>query len=312
MENLIRNACGLDVHQASITACIIHQEKGKQIKTFGTTTLELEELTKWLVENEVKQLAMESTGVYWKPVFNILSEHFQVLLVNARHIKNVPGKKTDVLDCEWISKLLRAGLLKGSFIPEEQIRHLRNLTRYQKQLQYQIQGEKNRVHKLLEEANIKLTNVLSDIFGSAGSKILSDLSKGITDPLKLVMHLDHDKRLFNKKAQGEQALKGRFKTHHQFMLKKMLEHISFLEIQIKQLEQEGEEIIKEYQQDYERLQTIPGIKEKAAKVILAELGNNMKEFATAKHLTSWSGLCPGNNESAGKKKAAGLPRAING
>lgn len=305
METIVQRACGLDVHQASITACIIRQGTKKQIETFGTTTCELESLREWLHEHKITHVAMESTGVYWKPVFNIIGEDFELLLVNARHIKNVPGRKTDVQDCEWICKLLRAGLLKGSFIPKEDIRELRNLTRYQKQLQHQIQNEKNRVHRILQEANIKITSVLSDIFGVAGLNILNDLAKGITDPGKLSSHFDHNKRLAGKKPQALEALKGRFKEHHQFMLKTMLDHISFLQGQIADIELQVAERIKGHQQDHELLQTIPGIKEKAANAIIAEIGTDMGQFPDEKHLSSWAGLCPGNNESAGKKKVQG-------
>jgi transposase len=312
METIVQRACGLDVHQASVTACIMRQGIEKQIESFGTTTAELERLRTWLHEHKITHVAMESTGVYWKPVFNILGEDFELLLVNARHIKNVPGRKTDVQDCEWICKLLRAGLLQASFIPKEDIRHLRNLTRYQKQLQHQIQNEKNRVHKLLQEANIKLTSVLSDIFGVAGLKILQDLAKGITDPVRLSQYFDHNSRLAVKKQEAQQALKGSFKPHHQFMLKTMLAHISFLEEQIQDIEAQAAQLMKPHQQEHELLQTIPGVKQKAANAIIAELGTDMSQFPDEKHLSSWAGLCPGNNESAGKKKAQSSPMAING
>ena len=303
METIVQRACGLDVHQASITACIMRQGIEKQIETFGTTTSELERLKGWLHEHKITHVAMESTGVYWKPVFNIIGEYFELLLVNARHIKNVPGRKTDVQDSEWICKLLRAGLLKGSFIPKEDIRELRNLTRYQKRLQHQIQNEKNRVHKILQEANIKITSVLSDIFGVTGLNILKDLANGINDPIKLAKHFDHNKRLAAKKTEAVEALHGRFKPHHQFMLKTMLEHIDFLESQITSIEAEVAEIIKDHQREHELLQTIPGVKEKAANAIIAEIGTDMSQFPDERHLSSWAGLCPGNNESAGKKKA---------
>jgi transposase len=312
METMVQRACGLDVHQASVMACIMRQGIEKQIESFGTTTDELERLRIWLHEHKISHVAMESTGVYWKPVFNILGEEFELLLVNARHIKNVPGRKTDVQDCEWICKLLRAGLLQASFIPKEDIRHLRNLTRYQKQLQHQIQNEKNRVHKLLQEANIKITSVLSDIFGVAGLKILQDLSKGITDPVRLSRYFNDNKRLAVKKTEALQALKGSFKAHHQFMLKTMLNHISFLQEQIADIEVQVAELIKNYQEEHQLLQTIPGVKEKAANAIIAELGTDMSQFPDEKHLVSWAGLCPGNNESAGKKKAQSSPMAING
>jgi transposase len=303
METIIMKACGLDVHQSTVVACILRQGYDKQIKTFGTTTQDLQELKQWLKEEEISHIAMESTGVYWKPIFNVLEDSgWELLLVNARHIKNVPGRKTDVKDCEWICKLLRSGLLNGSFIPQEDIRHLRGYTRHQKTLQHQIQNEKNRVHKLLQEHNIKLTQVLTDIFGTTGMRILTDLSKGITDANKLAKYMDLNKRLVPKKEQAIAGLKGTFTKDSQIMLKVMLETIAFYQKQIDLLEKQVERLLKPYQLEHDLLQTIPGIKTKAANHIIAELSVNMDAFVDQKHLSSWSGLCPGNNESAGKKK----------
>jgi transposase len=305
METLVQRACGLDVHQASITACIMRQGIERQIKTFGTMTSELLELKQWLKENQITHIAMESTGVYWKPVFNILTEEdWQLLLVNARHIKNVPGHKTDTQDSEWICKLLRAGLLKGSFIPPEDIRQLRDLTRYRKKLQHQVQNEKNRVHKILQEANIKLTSVLTDIFGATGMKILNALAKGVTDPVKLSNYFDEHGRVSHKKGQAKEALTGRFTSHHRFMLHKMLQYLGFLEQQIQDIERQTEQHLQKYQQQVEQLTTIPGIQQKATAAIIAEVGTTLESFPDEKHLASWSGLCPGHNESAGKKKFA--------
>ena len=306
MNTIIKNACGLDVHQESITACIQTESRKKQIKEFGTTTKELENLKNWLLDNQVTHVAMESTGVYWKPVFNIIGEDFEILLVNARHIKHVPGRKTDVQDAEWICKLLRAGLLKGSFIPPENIRQLRSLTRYQKQLKYQEQNEKRRVYKLLQEANIKITSVLSSIFGVTGLKMLQDLASGITDPKELSKHMENDKRLYKKKDQAIEALEGRFTKNHQFMLKVMLGNLSHIQNQIMTIEEEITQFIQEHQKEHELLQTIPGVSTKAANTIIAEIGTNMDAFPSANHLASWAGLCPTNNESAGKKKSSKL------
>lgn len=303
---MINKGCGLDVHQATVVACIQRQGYEKQIRTFGTTTEELESLKQWLKEEKITHIAMESTGVFWRPVFNVLEdERWELLLVNARHIKNVPGRKTDVQDCEWICKLLRAGLLKGSFIPQEDIRQLRSLTRHQKNLQHQIQNEKNRVHKLLQECNIKITQVLSDVFGVAGMKILTDLSKGITDANKLSKHMEKNKTLLRKKGQAIACLKGKFVHPHQVMLKVMLDTIVFYQKQIDALNIEVQQLLKPYQLEHELLQTIPGVKGKAANHIIAELSANMDTFPDEKHLSSWAGLCPGNNESAGKKKVPG-------
>lgn len=309
METIVKKACGLDVHQKIIVACIMRQGIKKQIKQFGTTTKELLLLKHWLQKNKITHVAMESTGVYWKPVFNILGDAFELLLVNARHIKNVPGRKTDVKDCEWICRLLRAGLLSGSFIPKEDIRRLRDLTRYQKKLQHQIQNEKNRAHKLLQDTNIKLTSVLSDIFGVTGRKILDMLSKGITQPEKLAEAFN--KYVSDKKEDGLEALEGKFTMHHQLILKSMLSHIDFLGHQIDGLEKQVMQLIKPYYLEYKLLQTIPGVKGKAANTIIAEIGADMETFADEKHLVSWAGLCPGHNESAGKKKRSRLTHGNN-
>jgi transposase len=246
---------------------------------------------------------MESTVLFWKPVFNILEDgQWEILLVNARHIKNVPGRTTDVQDCEWICKLLRAGLLQGSFVPTEDVRQLRSFTRYQKTLQYNIQNEKSRVHKLLQECNIKLTQVLIDIFGVAGMKILTDLSKGITAPVRLAKHMEGNKGLLPKKEQAIACLKSLFTHHHQVMLNAMFDSIAFYQKKIAIIEVGVEQLQKPYQQEYQLLQTAPGIKQKAANHIIAELCANMDCFVDDKQVSSWAGLCPGNNESAGKKK----------
>lgn len=303
MNTVIKSACGLDVHQATITACITRTGVKKQIKEFGTTTKELNSLKDWLHQNKITHIAMESTGVYWKPVMNIIGEEFDVILVNARHIKNVPGRKTDVQDAQWICKLLRAGLLKGSFIPPKKINELRNLTRYQKKLQYQERNERSRIHKVLQEANIKITSVLSDIFGVTGLKILKDLASGITDSKELSKHVANCRQLYRKKDQAMEALEGKFSESHQFMLKLMLDNIFHIQSQIAAVEKKIASLMQDYQKDHELLQTIPGIGEKSANTIIAEIGLNMDVFPTASHLASWAGLCPTNNESAGKKKA---------
>lgn len=300
MKDIIQKSCGLDVHQSTVVACIQRQGYQKQIRTYGTSTQELESLKQWLKEEGITGIAMESTGIYWKPIYNILEDkHWDLLLVNARHMKNVSGRKTDVQDCEWICKLLRAGLLRGSFIPPKDIQQLRSLTRQQKTLQHQIQNEKNRVHKL--ECNIKITQVLSDIFGVAGMAILTDLSNGVTDPKTLVKHMEKNKKLAPKKEQALMCLKGKASSQYQIMLKVMLQTIAFHEQQIKRLEVEVSKLINAYQLEHELLQTIPGVKEKAANYIIAELSANMDQFPSEKHLCSWAGLCPGNNESAGKR-----------
>ena len=312
MKDIIQKSCGLDVHQAIIVSCIQRQGYQKQIRTYGTTTQELDLLKRWLKEEDITHIAMESTGIFWKPVYNILKdEQWELLLVNARHMKNVPGRKTDVQDCEWICKLLRAGLLRGSFIPPKDIQQLRSLTRHQKTLQHQIQNEKNRVHKLLQQCNIKITQVLSDVFGVAGMSILTDLSNGITCPDRLVKHMEKNKRLASKKVQAVACLKGKISSKDQVMLNIMLQTIAFYGDQIIRLEREVNELIEPYRLEHELLQTIPGIKKKAANHIIAELSANMDHFPSEKHLSSWAGLCPGNNESAGKKKSSRLKHGNN-
>lgn len=312
METLIKRACGLDVHQASITACIMRQGIQKQVKTFGTNTKDLEELKQWLNAHQITHVAMESTGVYWKPVFNILGEDFELLLVNARHVKHVPGRKTDVQDAEWLCKLLRAGLLQGSYIPEERIRQLRNLTRYQKKLQHQIQSEKNRIHKLLQDANVKLTSVLSDIFGKTGRKVLDDLSRGLTDAEQLSKHFEGVKRLAHTPAQAKVALQGRFGPYHQKLLSVQLAHIDFLTAQIADLESEVQQLIQtHYAQEHQLLQSIPGVKQKAASAIIAELGVEMSSFPSDKHLAAWAGLAPGQDQSGAKQRPARLRQGNN-
>ena len=302
-EIFIDRACGLDVHKSSITATIKGCGLTKEIRTFGTTTDELNKFNEWLANNNITHVAMESTGIYWKPIFNIIGENFECILVNAKHIKNVPGRKTDVKDSEWLCDLLRAGLLKGSFIPSETIRNLRDLTRYQKKLIFTLNQEKNRIHKLLHEANIKLSDVLSDIFGKVGNKILTDLSEGITDPKKLIEHFALTKRLETKKKAGEKSLLGKFTCHHSYMLKTMLKQINFINDQIIELEEKINNIINSnYKNESELLQSIPGISQKGSGIIIAEISTEMENFPSGKHLSSWAGLCPGHNESAGKKK----------
>jgi len=305
MDIIVMKGCGLDVHQATVVACIQRQGFDKIIRTFGTTTEELLDLKQLLKEQQITHVAMESTGVYWKPVYNILEDGaWEIVLANARHMKNVPGRKTDVQDCEWICKLLRTGFLKASFIPQEDIRLMRSYTRCQKNFQYNIQNEKNRVHKLLQECNIKLTQVLSDIFGLAGTRILNDLAAGITEPVELAKHMEADKRLLPKKQQAISCLNGRTTPHHQMMLRSMLGTICYYQKQIDTMNAEVSKLLGPYKQEYELLQSIPGVKEKAAGHIIAELSANMYVFPDEQHLSSWAGLSPGSNESAGKKRSS--------
>lgn len=301
MEILIENACGLDVHKDSVVACIMGAGIKKEIRTFRTITGDLLAMKEWLVTHGITHIAMESTGVYWKPVFNIIEDEFNVVLVNAGHIKNVPGRKTDVKDCEWICKLLRAGLLNASFIPPRDIRDLRDLVRYRRKLHEEITKEKNRIQKILEDANIKLSGVLSDIFGLSGTLIIEQIVKGETDPTKLC-ELAQGK-LKGKKREIREALVGNIRDHHTFMIHSSLDHIKKIEELIERINGEIESTLTSYREEYELLQTIPGVKAASAASIIAEIGVNMDQFPTADHLSSWAGISPGNNESAGKKKA---------
>lgn len=308
MENIVDKGCGLDVHKETVVACVMGAGIEKEVRTYGTMTGELLKLKEWLQGLGITHVAMESTGVYWKPVFNILEDSFEVILVNARHIKNVPGRKTDVKDCEWICKLLRCGLVKGSFIPEKDIRELRDLTRYRKKLVQAMSSEKNRIQKVLEDANIKLSSVVSDSFGVSGSEIIEELIKG---------ELSIDKmaglargRLKPKQEQIKEALQGYFGDHHRFMIKASLAHIKYLETQIEQIDEVVSRKLKRYDEEYRLLQTIPGVKEQGAASIIAEIGPRMETFPTEEHLASWAGMSPGNNESAGKKKALTPPMEI--
>lgn len=308
VETVVDKGCGLDVHKETVVACVMGTGIEKEVRTYGTMTGELLKLKEWLQSLGITHLAMESTGVYWKPIFNILEDSFEVILVNARHIKNVPGRKTDVKDCEWICKLLRCGLVKGSFIPEKDIRELRDLTRYRKKLVQAISSEKNRIQKVLEDANIKLSSVLSDSFGVSGSAIIEELLKG-AQSIEEMAGLARG-RLGPKKEQIKEALEGHFSDHHRFMIKASLDHIKYLEAQIKQLDEAVSRKLKRYDEEYRLLQTIPGVKEQGAAAIIAEIGADMGRFPAEEHLASWAGMSPGNNESAGKKKALTPPMEI--
>lgn len=304
MEIVYKRCGGLDVHKETVAACVMIREGEKvqkEIRTFRTMTSDLLVLHDWLLAHRVTHVAMESTGVYWKPVFNLLEGSFEVLLVNASHIKAVPGKKTDIKDCEWIADLLSHGLLKGSFIPPQPIRDLRDLTRYRKSLSDERTREINRLQKLLETANIKLSSVATDVMGVSGKAMLEAILSGSTEPEVLA---DLAKgRLRNKLSLLKEALQGRFRPHHRFLLGQILSHLDFLDEAIEEMSKEVEKRLDPFLQEIELLKTIPGVKQRMAEVILAEIGTDMSRFPTHRHLASWAGLCPGNNESAGKRKS---------
>jgi transposase len=274
----------------------------KEIREFSTFTDDIQALGAWLKEHDISHIAIESTGVYWKPIFNILAveEHLDLILVNARNVKNVPGRKTDVKDSEWLCKLLKMGLLERNFIPPEEMRNLRDLTRYRSKLVTMITTEKNRVIKILETANIKLSSVLTDIFGETGSRILADLADGKTDPKQLVKHIVG--RVKHSEEDFLRALTGRVTEHHRFLIRQCLDHICYIGGLISNLEQEIDVITSKHIQEMELLQTVPGISETAAAAIMAEIGVNMDQFPSDQHISSWAGLSPGSYESAGKKK----------
>ncbi|MRH45171.1 IS110 family transposase [Aquibacillus halophilus] len=305
MEAMIERCAGLDVHQKVVVGCVLHgsldKRPKKEIKSFSTTTEGLLELSDWLFSKEVTDVVMESTGVYWKPIWNILEERFHLILANARHVKNVPGRKTDVKDAEWLAKLLRSGLIEGNFVPPESIRDLRDLTRYRTKLIYNRSNERNRIHKILQDGNIKLTSVLSDIFGTTGRRILEKIMDGekieLIDLEKLV-HRGTKANLFDIAS----AINGRIRHHHRYMLRQHWDHMMYLENLITEIEKQIDICLEPYRKEVELLDTIPGVDKNGAATLVAEMGIDMSVYKSDKHFASWAGVSPGNNESAGKKK----------
>lgn len=297
---VVKVGCGLDVHQNLITATIRKSNDELETREYDAFTSSLKSLRDWCKAEEVTHIAMESTGVYWKPVFNVLEEDFEVILVNARHVKNVPGHKTDKKDSRWLSKLLLSGLLKGSFIPPCEIRELRDLTRYRKKVVGQAASEKNRIIKILEDANIKLSSVLSNVDGATGTKIINSFIEGTTDIDKL-MKFYHGK-IKASKEEFRLALEGRITQHHRFMLQIHKDSIAEKERLIERLDAKIDEATKAYQVEIDLLQTIPGVGKDSAIGIISEIGVDMDKFPDENHLSSWSGMSPGNNETGGKKK----------
>ena len=305
MEILYAICCGLDVHKDSITACLRRLGAAGQVtkglRSFGTTTGALLTLCDWLVEAGCTHVAMESTGQYWKPVFQILEGHFaQVLVVNARHIKALPGRKTDMLDAEWIAQLLQHGLLRGSFIPPAPIRELRECARYRTQVIRARADEANRIQKLLEAANLKLGSVASNVLGVSGRAMLAALVRGETDPTALAGLAKG--RLRKKQDQLVAALTGRITPGQRALLGQQLAHVEYLDRAIAELAALIATQMAPYQAEAARLQTTTGIDTRTAEALIAELGVDMAVFPSDRHCASWVGLCPGNNESAGKRK----------
>jgi transposase len=303
MEVVHPRCAGLDVHKKTVVACRLAPGSGaepvREVRTFGTTTRELLHLADWLAEADVSHVAMESTGSYWKPVYNILEAGFELLVVNAAHLKAVPGRKTDVRDAEWIADLLRHGLLRASFIPSRPERELRELTRYRTTLIRDRASEVNRIQKVLEGANIKLASVASDVAGVSGRAILQALVAGEVDPAALA-ELAHG-RLRGKRLALEEALAGSIGPHRRFILATMLRRLDELEQHIADVRTEIETRLRPFDEAIGRLTTIPGVGRRTAETLLAEVGADMTRFASARHLASWAGMCPGNHESAGKR-----------
>ena len=295
--------CGLDVHKKSVRACVLWAEDGgksrKEKRSFGTFTRDLLRLADWLQQCGVTHVALESTGVYWKPVWNILEGVFEVLLVNAQHIKAVPGRKTDQKDSEWIADLLQHGLLRGSFVPPQATRELRDLTRYRVSLSQEINRIANRIQKVLEDANIKLASVATDPLGASGRAMLKAMLAGEEDPAQLA---EMSKGLLrNKIPELKLALEGRMTEHHRFLLRQLCDHLGFTETKLSEIEQEIDRRLRPFRDEVTRLCTIPGVDRVTAWGWLAEIGFNMDQFPSAAHLASWACLCPGSFESAGKR-----------
>ncbi|WP_018133504.1 IS110 family RNA-guided transposase [Effusibacillus pohliae] len=301
MDVVYSRVCGLDVHKKNVVACVLTPET-KEIRTFSTMTEDLLALVDWIKQHGCTHVAMESTGSYWKPVYNLLEmEDIKTLVVNARHIKHVPGRKTDVKDAEWIAGLLRHGLLQGSYIPSRDQRELRELVRYRRSLIEERAREVNRIHKVLEGANIKLSSVASDVLGKSGRAMIEAMVAGETDAVMLSELAQ--RRLKSKKPELIKALNGLMGPHQRLMLAAQLRHIDDLDALIKQLDEEIKRRMLPFEEDLERLDTIPGVARRTAEQILAEIGTDMNRFPSAAHLCSWAGLAPGNHESAGKRKS---------
>lgn len=304
VEIVVERCAALDVHKASVTACVRRPNgsggRAQQVRTFDTYLVDLQALASWLRTEGVTQVAMEATGSYWKPVWQVLEDAgFELLLVNARHVKHVPGRKTDVADAVWLCELLEVGLLRGSFVPPPVIRQLRDLTRYRKQLIRERSSEAQRVDKVLQDAAIKLGSVASATLGKSGRAMIEALIAGERDPQVLAQLAKG--RLRIKIPALVKALDSRFAEHHAVLLRLHLDHIDHLDAQIAALDARIDEVIAPFAEHRRRLMTIPGVGQRVAEVVIAEIGVDMDRFPTSGHLASWAGLCPGHNESAGKR-----------
>ena len=311
LQALYARVCGLDLHKKLIVACvrILNAKDGtvqSTLRKFGTMTADLVELRQWLSDQKVTHVAMESTGVYWQPVFNLLESDFKLLLINAQHLKKVPGRKTDMKDAEWIAQLLQCGLLKPSFVPDRQQRELRDLTRQQSKLVQQRNAVANRIQKVLESANIKLGSVATDVLGVSGRKIIEALMAGEKDVSALAELAQ--KRLRGKIPELQRALEGELTEHHIYILRQLLIQYDFFETQIENVQERvGAVAPDSFRAAVEQLDAVAGVGERGARALLAETGTDMSRFPTHKHLASWAGQCPGNRESAGKRRSGKTP-----
>jgi transposase len=310
MQTLVERGCGLDVHQATVVACLLILGKDgkvrKQVRTFATTTRELVSLRAWLLAEGCTHVAMESTGVYWKPIYAILEGALEIVVANAQHVKKVPGRKTDVKDAEWLADLLCHGLLRSSFVPPKPIRELRDLVRYRRKLVQSQAAERNRLLKVLEGANIKLASVATDVFGVSGRLMLRALIEGRANPQEMAVLAKG--KLRNKIPELELALEGNIEEHHRFLLELQLQRLQAAENDLATLEQRIQQKLEPYATQLELLDEIPGVDWAVAAVIIAELGVDMSVFQTVSQLVSWAGVCPGNNESAGKRKSSRITK----
>lgn len=310
-RQVVSRGCGLDVHKKVVVATIDGEGIKKQTREFDTVTSSLKELRDWLLENRITHVAMESTGVFWKPVYNVLEPAgLTVWIVNAAHVKYVPGHKTDKKDSAWLCKLLLAGLLKPSYIPAKEQRELRDLTRYRTKLVQSNASNKNRIIRILEDANIKLSSVLSSTSGVVGTKLIDKICEGKQITMQDIDQGYH-KKLGASKDEIFEACQGFVTAHHIYMLQLIRQEIDNTLRTIESLDQRIKEVLSPYDNVLELLKKVPGISAKSAEDLVAEIGLDMNVFPTEKHLASWAGMAPGNNESAGKKKADGQPRGTN-
>jgi len=305
MQVMVERCCGLDVHQETVVACVLVGAPGfrpqKEVRTFRTMTRELEALRDWLKAMGVTHVGMESTGVYWRPVYAVLEGHFELIVGNARHIRNVPGRKTDVKDAEWIANLVRHGLIAKSFVPPRPLRELRDLLRYRRKLTESQAAERNRLLRLLETANIKLASVATDVFGVSGQAMLKALIEGNASAEEMAglaqgkLRRKHDDLVL--------ALEGRVEEHHRFLLSLQLRRLEAAEEDIEALDLRIAERLEPYSLQHALLMEIPGVNWVVAAALIAEIGVDMSVFLSVHHLAAWAGVCPGNHESAGKRKS---------